>query len=91
MSLEVELLSLAEPPRNNLFLSIKLGNYGAKQPHGEKQIPRVCNPLPHPCKVEDQGHGHGHAGVFVVKGRRWERLKAEVESEEIIVGEEKGQ
>lgn len=86
MSLEVELLSLAEPPRNNLFLSIKLGNYGAKQPHGEKQIPRVCIPLPHPCKVEDQGHGQD-----VVKGRRWERLKAEVESEEIIVGEEKGQ
>lgn len=33
---------------------------------------------------------NGHACVSAVKERRWERRKAEVESEEITVGKERG-
>lgn len=76
---------MAQFPRTIYFYQLNLETVEPSSPHGEKKIPRVYVLLPLPRKVKGQGHSHGHANIFVVKEKRWERLKIKVENE-IIVG-----
>lgn len=50
---------------------------------GEADSQNWCPTSP-PLQGGKPGPGHSQSDVFVVKGRRWERLRAKVGNEEIV-------